>query len=293
MPKLSIIIPSRNEQFLPNTVNDLLKKCGDIEVIAVLDGYWPDPPLVDDNRLVVLHRGKAMGMRAAINAGVGIARGEWIAKIDAHCMVDEGFDEKLIQNCDKNWLMIPRRYSLDAEKWERKPKSPVDYHYLSCPWTNKDGFSFHGQQWNERKHERAEYEIDDELSWQGSFWFMNKYVWNTYIKQMDEANYGTFSQEPQEIGMKVWLGGGRIVTNKKTWYAHLHKGKKYGRGYFLDKREVDVAHQFSARYWVNNLWEDRVHDFEWLIDKFWPVPTWPENWKELPIPDGYVQAAPR
>ena len=38
MTKLSVIIPSRNEQFLPETVNDLFAKAaGDIEVIVVVE----------------------------------------------------------------------------------------------------------------------------------------------------------------------------------------------------------------------------------------------------------------
>lgn len=75
MSKLSVIIPSRNEIFLKKTVEDLLSKAeGEIEVIAVLDGYWPTPPLNDDNRLIILHRGDAMGMRAAINGVAAIAK---------------------------------------------------------------------------------------------------------------------------------------------------------------------------------------------------------------------------
>ena len=77
MEKVSIIIPARNEIFLQKTVADLLSKAaGDIEVIAVLDGYWPDPPLPYDKRVIQIHRGKAKGMRAAINAAAGIAKGK-------------------------------------------------------------------------------------------------------------------------------------------------------------------------------------------------------------------------
>jgi hypothetical protein len=42
---------------------------------------------------------------------------------------------------------------------------------------------------------------------------------------------------------------------------------------------------------LENKWKERVHDFGWLVEKFWPLPTvetkmrgekyvWPENWKE-------------
>lgn len=102
------------------------------------------------------------------------------------------------------------------------------------------------------------------------------------IGPMQERGYGRFVQEAQELGLKTWLGGGRMVINKNTFYAHWHKGKAVGRGYFISKKEMIAGAQWAADYWMNNRWEKRVHDLEWLIDKFWPVPTWPTNWKELP-----------
>ena len=52
MKDVSIIIPARNEVFLQKTVSDLLTKAeGDIEVIVILDGYWPTPQLIEDTRL--------------------------------------------------------------------------------------------------------------------------------------------------------------------------------------------------------------------------------------------------
>lgn len=102
-----------------------------------------------------------------------------------------------------------------------------------------------------------------------------------FLGGMSEVGYGTFTQEPQEIGMKTWLGGGAVKVNKKVWYAHLHKGRTYGRMYHQDRAEVVRGHNYSADYWMNNRWEKRIHDVEWLIDRFWPVPTWPVNWKEV------------
>src|SRR5690348_9367935 len=79
--RVSIIVPARNERFLLPTVCDLLAKAqGDIEVLVVLDGYWPDPPLPADPRLKILHRGKAFGMRPAINAAVQMSTGEFLLK---------------------------------------------------------------------------------------------------------------------------------------------------------------------------------------------------------------------
>ena len=53
------------------------------------------------------------------------------------------------------------------------------------------------------------------------------------IGPMNDDLYGSFTHESQEIGNKAWLGGGKLMVNKKTWYAHLHKGNR-GRGYGND-----------------------------------------------------------
>ncbi len=64
---LSIIVPSRNEKYLNKTIDDLLLKAeGDIEIIVVLDGYWPDP-IIGDARVHYIHRGSPLGMRAGIS----------------------------------------------------------------------------------------------------------------------------------------------------------------------------------------------------------------------------------
>lgn len=282
MDKLSVIIPSRKERFLQQTVKDILNKAvEDIEVIAVLDGYWPDPPLENDKNLVILHKSTPMGMRSAINSAAAIASGKYLLKTDAHCMFAEGFDQVLKQDCDYDWVVIPRRFSLDPENWDidKNGKPPRDYHYLCYPHWDKDhDTGMHGVEWWGRGKERSDpmYDIDDNMSFQGSCWFMHKKFFTDSLGGMSEEGYGGFTQEPQEIGNKAWLGGGAVKVNKKTWYAHLHKGRRYGRGYPQDSKEIVDGHAYSARFWMTNSWRDRVRDLEWLIDKFWPVPTWQE-----------------
>jgi cellulose synthase/poly-beta-1,6-N-acetylglucosamine synthase-like glycosyltransferase len=41
---VSILIPARNEEHLQRTISSILANIeADTEIIAVLDGYWPDP----------------------------------------------------------------------------------------------------------------------------------------------------------------------------------------------------------------------------------------------------------
>jgi len=284
MAKVSVLIPSRNEQFMPQTVADILgKAAGDIEVIVVLEGYWPDPMPEDDPRLIFIHTSQPRGMREAINSAASVATGDWFMKCDAHCMFAEGFDEVLKSECDQDWVMIPRRYSLDPENWRRKPRTPIDYHYLGFPLKGerKGTGSLHGRWWRQRGKDRAEFLIDDEMSSQGSCWFMSRRHYWDFLGGLSVFGYGDFIQEFQEVGGKTWLGGGQVKINKKTWYAHLHKGNTYGRGYFIRKGSWAQGLSYSSDLWLNNRWEGRIHDFVWLVDKFAPVPTWPEDYHSL------------
>ena len=110
---------------------------------------------------------------------------------------------------------------------------------------------------------------------------MTKNHFDNFLKELDPMNYGHFAQESQEIGFKTWLGGGRMVVNKKTYYAHLHKGHRYGRMYNLDGKDHVRGANWSAEYWLNNRWEGRKHDFVWFInEKFPSMQSWPKDWQK-------------
>lgn len=281
---VSVFIPARNEIFLHKTIKDLLAKArGEIEIIAVLDGYWPpSDQLIDDPRVIYLHFGQSRGMRNAINSAVAIAKGEYLMKLDAHCMLDEGFDLKLIADRPEyekeigndNWIVIPRRLRLDAENWilQEVGKPPIDYEYLSSPVDA----GIKGNKWDQRTRERMDVLIDETMSFQGSCWFMTKNHYVNRLGGMSPVGYGQFVREAQEIGLKTFLSGGRVYTNKKTWYAHLHKGKTYGRMYFLDAKVMDAGNKYCDDFWFNNRWEGAKYDLAWLIERFGgdKVPTW-------------------
>ena len=280
MAKLSILIPARNEKFLPQTVTDILQKSGDVEVIVILDGYW-EYNLPADKRLRIIHRGKPRGMRDGINSAAAIARGDYLMKVDAHCMFGEGFDEILQADCADNWIVIPRRYSLDAENWKCQDKEPIDSMHYFYPYAHPDDLGLHGRPWMQRARERKHILIDEDITFQGSCWFMTRRHWDR-IRPMSEIGYETFMGEPQEIGFKTQLGDceGKVMVNKKTWYAHLHKGKTYGRMYYMANSERVRGNAYSFDFWWNNRWTERKHDIEWLIDQFHPMPGWSDDWKK-------------
>lgn len=285
---ISIIISSRCDTYLQKTVDDLLEKAeGEIEIIVVLDGIWT--LLKDDPRVIIIHQGEVhdnLGMRSAINAGVGIARGEYIMKVDEHVMMDKGYDVKLVADCQDDWLVVPRRHRLDAEKWEiiEDGRPPVDYMIIDYPYQRPHDKTcgMHGAEY--KQPDKDNVLIDDLMTMQGSCWFIKKsYFEQLFPEGLDEEHYGTFTQEAQELSNTVWLSGGRVVVNKKTWYAHLHKGNK-GKGYGFSTEQykrhsegMEKGRLYCMEYWLNT--KDYKYDFAWLVDKFKP-PGWKDTWKE-------------
>jgi glycosyltransferase involved in cell wall biosynthesis len=263
----SVIIPSRNEPYLHKTIQDVLEKAtSEIEVIVVLEGYWPkNEELVLDKRVHYLHFTQPQGMRGAINKAVAVARGEYLLKCDAHCMFSPGFDEVLKRDCMDSWVVVPRRYPLDPVSWQIEKRSdnkyPIDYMYL-----DKD---IKGQVWTEKNQDEKLKQIllDDLMTSQGSCWFMKKNYYH-WLELLDERRYGSFWHEMQEIGLKCWLSGGRMVVDKNCWYAHWHKTK--GRGYSLEGSDKDKAIAYVKRWQSGKIWQKQIHDFQWLITKFNP-----------------------
>jgi glycosyltransferase involved in cell wall biosynthesis len=294
---LSVIIPSRVDTYLQKTIDDILLKAeGEIEIIIVLDGYWPDPALKPDPRVIVLHQGvfhDSFGMRPAINVGMSIAKGNFVMKCDEHVMFDKGFDIKLQEECDEHTVVIPRRYRLDAEAWTlvEDGRGPVDYMSMDYPYAKPFDKTqgLHGAEDKQRASDRKDILIDDVQTMQGSCYFMAKKHWETTIVEMDTENYGPFTQEAQEISNKTWLSGGRVIVNKKTWYAHFHKGRT-GKGYGFSTEQYkrhcewnEKGRLFCIDNWLNT--KEYKHDFKWLIEKFWPIRTWPDDWEARVLVD--------
>lgn len=283
MAKVSIIIPSRNEQFLVRTVADVLQKAGgDIEVIPVLDGYW-EKELPEDPRVRPLHHGEALGMRPSINHAARIATGDYFLKADAHTMWDEGFDEKLKADyLEDNWILVPRRYALDPINWTidtSNRKYPVDYHFLSSPFHVASNAvpGLHGSPWTARRDARKDVMLDDELASQGSAWFCSRQHWNR-IGPLDASKYGVFWFENQEMSMKTWLSGGAQKVTKNTFYSHLYKGARFGRGYSTSGMGHEAGTAFTSWFWMTDQpFTGRTRSMRSLIDQFSPVPTWEED----------------
>lgn len=249
--KLSVIIPSHNDIYLQKTIDSLLESSvlGDqLEVIAVLDGYWTK--LKEDPRVKTVHLGKNQGMRNAINTGVKASKGEFIMRTDEHCIFARGYDKELTDSCKENWIMTPRRFFLDPVKWEVMDLPHVDYEKLAIQSAG-EGRKFCGIPW---KRDRKEL-IDETQAMQGSCWIMPRRWWDEVIKELETEVYGPLLQDSHEMTFKTWKAGGKLMVSKKTWFAHKHVSFDRTHSYSRNKAEKEVNRAYE-------LWKDYYQELK-------------------------------
>ena len=308
---LSVIIPGKNEMFMRHTAEDVLAHSGEeTEVICIADGYWPDPVLEDHPRLQIIHFSESVGQRAATNAGAALSRAKYVMKLDAHCSVDEGFDEKLIAKMEPDMTMIPAMHRLQAFGWhcdgcgEREDQGSKPVACKECKGTEfsmvmvwqprfeyeptvswRFDSSLHFQYWRNRKHsdieEQAKTGIIETMSCIGCVFLMERErFWE--LGGMDEG-HGSWGQYGVELACKAWLSGGRLVTNVDTWNSHMFRTSNFCRNgesswpYKITQRQIDKARKFSRNLWLNNAWPMQKRPLSWIIEKFWPVPGWKDE----------------
>lgn len=133
-PKVSIIVPVYNsakhlEECIESLVNQTLK---DIEIIIVDDAstdaswdiieYWAEK---DDRIDVILHV-KNQGTGKSINDGIMVARGEYIAEVDADDFIDPDMYEYLYSLTGDGVDVVKSGYFTYFDKEHDTPLSMVD-----------------------------------------------------------------------------------------------------------------------------------------------------------------------
>jgi len=297
---LSIIIPSRSEEFLKNTVEDILKnKRGDTEVIVGLDGEWSDPPLEDHPDVNIIYYPKSIGQRAMMNRCASLSRSKYVMKSDAHCSFDEGFDVKMMdafKETGDNVTMVSVMKNLHAFDWKcyKCGKRVYQDKDSVCPvcgtqmkkkmlWRakrspNSTSYRFNSQlefkYFGEYK-EKQEGDLVESMSLQGSCFMATRE--NYWEKELCNESWGSWGGQGAEVAIKTWLSGGRVICNKRTWYSHLFRTKpNFSFPYANPAREQLKAKNKLRDTFLNNKWEKQVRPLSWLVEKFSP-PDWSDE----------------
>ena len=309
MKDLSIIIIGRNEEFMGRTIEDVLEHTSDkTEIIAVLDGYLPDPPFKPNPRVTIIYNPIPIGQRGAVNQGVRLSKSKYVMKLDAHCAVDENFDTKMIDAMEQigdDVTLIPIMRNMHIFDWvceegHRRYQSPSgvcetcgkptvkDVVWFPKPSPATHSFRFdktlHFQYFSEyskRPEVQRGIEINgafnkdfrETMSIQGSCYMTTR---QKYLElDLTSEDFHSWGQNGVEVACKTWLSGGRVIVNMKTWYAHMFRtrGGDFGFPYSNPQDKVNENRELSRELFQRDKWPLATRKFQWILDKFNP-PDW-------------------
>jgi hypothetical protein len=143
---------------------------------------------------------------------------------------------------------------------------------------NPQSFAFrfdkdlHFQYWGEYK-QRQTGDLVETMTIPGSCFMLTR---EKYLElDICEEAYGNWGQQGVEVACKTWLSGGKMMVNKKCWYAHMFRTTpNFTFPWPASGSSQQKARELSKDIWMNNKWPKAIHNFQWLIDKFAPVPGW-------------------
>ena len=312
MRDLSILIPARSEEFLKNTIEDILKNIeADTEVIATLDGEWADPPLEQHDRVNLIYVNPSIGQRAGQNIACRLSRAKYVMKMDAHCSVDKGFDRKMIEGFEKvkgNVVMLPIMRNLWAFDWKcyrcgwktYQDKGPKEcgqcgnknHLKKKMLWVGKnrpqsDSYCFNSvptfcyfgdyRKREEYKKDKEERGITETMSIQGSCFMCPRELYWDF--DLCDEGLGNWGHQGIEVACKTWLRGGRVLVNHSTWYAHMFRtkpGKGFGFPWPVSGRDQKEVKKRVWKY-ITSGFPGQKYPVSWLVEKFWPVTGWSEE----------------
>lgn len=299
---LSILIPARNEEWLAHTVDDLLAHSeSDFEILIGLDGEVNKTyKLPVHPRVSVIKVNKSIGQRAMTNKLCKLSKAKYVAKTDAHCAFDQGWDVKMLKDMKDNWTMAPSMRNLHVFNWKcvngheryQSPSGPCaecgrmtykDVVWFPKPNPRSSSYCFdaepHFQYFNEYK-QREEYKktkLNQSMSLQGSFFMLTREKY--WELDISSEEFGSWGSQGIEVAVKTWLSGGEVRINRRTWYAHMFRtqGGDFSFPYDISNHQVARAKKVARNLFYKNNWPLAQKPLSWLVEKFWPVRGWTEE----------------
>lgn len=238
--KLSILIPSKNEPYLQQTVEDIERnKRGDTEVL------WAE----DDDGL---------GQRRLTTWLANEAKGEYIMKVDAHCSFAPGFDTVLLDLIDERTILAPILMPLDAQAWTINGKKQMKQFVFDTNFVMQ----------------HADGEAGETMCLQGSAWMVSKanyFAWN-----LGDETLPSWGGQAVELGIKAFLNGGRCMTTDKTYYGHLFRHSDnefpYDRGEHPGKQATEELKRRYKNIGIAPLIERFKYPADWTVDSVLDLP---------------------
>lgn len=302
MTQLSILIPSRNEEWLCRTVQDILEHIeGDTEIIVVVDGPSTHPIPEPSERVRVVQLPESIGQRAATNLAARMSEAKWVMKVDAHCAFAQGFDAILMRDMQPDWTCVPIMRNLwvfdlvcpNGHRRYQSTSGPCkecgEPTYKEVMWVAKNNpqstsycfdhephFQYFKQYCSRQEYKDAK-PFTESMSLQGSCWMLSREKY--WELDICEEAFGSWGSQGLEVAIKTWLSGGKVIVNHNTYYAHAFRtaGGDWGFPYKITGKDVDKAKSYARELFFNNKYPKQIRPLSWLIEKFAPVVGWHDD----------------
>lgn len=268
-----------------NTSKELLGE------ILVIDDGSPIPVSHPNPIVRIVRNDVRTGLIAARNLGGNEAAYEYIAMMDCHIKVAEGWLEEPYRLMKENYRTVvnPVVFSLNITNYEF-------YSALHGIGSSAGFYWSLVHRWSCAKPGTM-----ISAGTMGEFFITKR--WWTEVNGMDKR-MKQWGAENIEISLKTWLCGGRIVVAKSCFIAHGFRKIPYKiDGYTIRKNYVRLAETWLGEEYINNFYKARklkrgsvdygdisenlklkerlkCHNFSWFVKEFKGVsPCWKEDKK--------------
>lgn len=268
---ISILIPARNEPYLEQTIDDVLKHAkGEIEILVGLDGC---DQKINNPKVKGIAYSNPIGQRAMTNVLADLAHGKYLMKLDGHCSLSKGFDLAIIAEMDENTVVVPALATLDVKNWT-VPSQPINSNFL----LDTNLIFQYGPNIPKLVHET--------MTIQGSGFLCSKKKY--FELNLCDESLGSWGMQGTEVSLKTWLSGGRVISTKNAYMGHWFRTKEEGGPGFPYERnmeEVRLVFRTLKELFLTNSWPKQTRSIQSLIKQFdFPLDWSPKKVDELCTP---------
>jgi len=235
MSLVSVIISDLFEKYLPETLANLNETAdGPIEIIVK----------TDDNSL---------GMRHCLNRAAEEAKGEFLFKLDGHCIMSPHWDTIMKDTCGENDMVVSRIKPITERTWKIVEDRGFDFVTVNPDLSIIECGNF----------VQDDPDVAETMASIGCGFMVRK---NRFMElEMNWEQLGRYGNLGVEWALKIWLSGGRLLVNRGVTCGHLFR-KQGVTG--CGAREQAWARQLLGIRFQKMEGPKQTHTICWLAEHF-------------------------
>lgn len=249
---VSIIVPVYNEEkYIETCLKSILKQSyGNIIEILIFDGMSNDNTRkiinnIDDKRIAIIDNEKRI-QSAGLNAGIKMAKGDIIVRIDAHAIYDENYVKECV--CTLNKLKAENVVNVGGPTYLATSGNYVE-DCIVFLHESKFGIGV-------AKFRQKNYEGYVDTVWNGAFW---KWVFDKvglYNEDLKRSEDNDMNNRISKAGYKIYQNKNVIayykprVSVKKVLNQNLQNGKEIGTSLITNREIIRIRHLVPAAFFA-------------------------------------------